>query len=225
MRKVCHHNWAISTDGCVPDGTHCVNVQDTQRVVCYHTRFGAPCDQANKCLLGTGRNVILDQGESVVCHHFDFKEFGSTCDCTTVDNSNVKKVKGLLSLALYPQTDQNPPHKVHPVIDRAVFDWIPGNQSPVVLWIRNASGRQVLLYTRQFYKDNSGPTDATIPVPPVSSNSDHQSVSLPYGSTSPATEKIWYGFAFQNEYANPSAYFADHPSGGGHHTQQIPPAT
>ncbi|HTQ58271.1 MAG TPA: hypothetical protein VMI94_27605 [Bryobacteraceae bacterium] len=225
MRKVCHHNWAVSTDGCTPDGTNCVIVQDTQRVVCYHTRFEAPCDQATKCLLDNARNVILDQGESVVCHHYDFKEFGATCDCDHVDNSNVKKVRGLLSLVLYPQTDPNPPHNVHPTTDRAVFDWIADHQDPPVLWIRNASGRQVWLYTRRFYKDNTAPTDLATSVPPANSNLDHQSVSLLYGSRYPTTEKIWYGFAFQGEYANPGAYFADHPAGGGHHTQNIPPSS
>ena len=224
MRKVCHHNWAISTDSCTPDGTNCVMIQDTQRVACYHTRFAAPCDQATKCVLDNARNVILNQGESVVCHHYDFKEFGATCDCTTVDNTNVKKVTGLLSLVLYPQTDPNPPHNVHPMIQRAVFDWIPGNPGPVVLWIRNASGRQVMLFTRNFYKDNTGPADSTIPVQPVNNNVQHQSISLPYGSASPNTDKIWYGFAFQGQYANSSAYFAEHPAGGGHHTQNIPPS-
>ncbi|HVN05123.1 MAG TPA: hypothetical protein VMT86_11935 [Bryobacteraceae bacterium] len=223
MRKVCHHNWAISTDGCTPDGTNCVMVQDTQRVVCYHTRFKAPCDQATKCLLDNARNVILDQGESVVCHHYDFKEFGANCDCTHVDNTNVRKVMGLLSLVLHPQTDPNPPHNVHPIIEHAVFDWIPGNQSPVVLWIRNACGQLVLLFTRTFDR-YTGPHDATISVPAVNSNVEHQSVSLPYGSASPNTEQIWYGFAFGGRYVNPSAYFAEHPAGGGHHTQNIPPS-
>ena len=162
MRKVCHHNWALSTDGCVPDGRNCVMVEDTQRVVCHHTRFKAPCDQVTKCLLDNSYNLVLNHGESVVCHHYDFKEFGETCDCSHVDNTYVKKATGLLSLVLYPQTDLNPPHNVHPIIVRAVFDWAPDSPGSRVLWIRNFSGHLVKLYTRQFHRDNSAPVDSEI---------------------------------------------------------------
>jgi hypothetical protein len=224
MRKVCHHNWAISTDGCVPDGRHCLQIEDTQRVVCHHTRFNSPCDQTTKCIFNNASNVLLNRGESVVCHHYDFKEFGATCDCTHVDNTYVKKVTGLLSLVLHPQPDPNPPHKVHPIMIPAVFDWISDNPDGPVLWIRNASGRQVLMYTRQFHRDNSAPADAAIQVPPVTGNTNHQSIAIPFGQRSPNVQRLWYGFAFQGEYANAGVYFAEHPAGHGHHTQNIPPS-
>jgi hypothetical protein len=90
-RKVCHHNWNQSNDDCVPDGQHCVYVSDDYKVVCHHTSFSAPCNQPSKCIIDGHSCLVLEQGYQVVCHHNGFRGFGGPgCDCTSIDNVNVK---------------------------------------------------------------------------------------------------------------------------------------
>src|SRR6516225_2621927 len=92
-KKACHHNWDESHDKCRPDGENCVFRTDTEHVVCYHTNFRKPCDQAKKCHIDGIHCLILDNSQKIVCHHNFFNSFGGyNCDCKEVDGVNVKIV-------------------------------------------------------------------------------------------------------------------------------------
>jgi hypothetical protein len=129
------------------------------------------------------------------------------------------RITGCVDIVLTPQTDPNPPHNVHPKIDDTVHDWTPNN---ALMWIQNDAGPSVVFYVEVFYT-NVNPRPPTFSSWPLTTRlSSHV---FPFGQGGSTTLKCWYGFAFSGVYATPEAYFAAHPQGGGHHTQELPPAS
>lgn len=130
------------------------------------------------------------------------------------------RVRGCVEAVLTPQTDPNPPHNVHPKITTTVNFWDSNN---ALIWIMNNAGRDAIFYLELFRNPQSPLPSTSFSEWPVGAGLS--SFVFPFGQGYSDNANAWYGCAFSGEYANAQEYFAAHPAGQGHHTQEIPPVT
>jgi hypothetical protein len=116
---------------------------------------------------------------------------------------------GCITVTLSDQTDPNPPHNVHPMIDTSGA-WDATNPLLTIL-NQDTTGANVIMYVRLFDINQQPAGDYPYRVP-----GQVCTFSIP------SSPSLWYGFAFEGNYNTPGDYFTAHPGGqDAHHTGSI----